>query len=75
MLKIVILGYPPYSGHSSNIGEWISKEIKAYFQVDGKPLGISGLSQSCSGKISITVISGGDRNLMGGPHVPVPRLT
>ncbi len=36
---LVIIGNPPYSGHSSNIGEWISKEIKAYFQVDGKPLG------------------------------------
>ncbi len=36
---LVILGNPPYSGHSSNIGEWISREIKAYFQVDGKPLG------------------------------------
>lgn len=36
---LAILGNPPYSGHSSNIGDWISKEIKAYFQVDGKPLG------------------------------------
>lgn len=36
---LVILGNPPYSGHSSNIGEWISKEIRAYYQVDGKPLG------------------------------------
>ena len=36
---LVILGNPPYSGHSSNIGDWISKEIKVYFQVDGKPLG------------------------------------
>ncbi|MBA2123813.1 DNA methyltransferase [bacterium Unc6] len=36
---LVILGNPPYSGHSSNIGNWISKEIKAYFQVDSKPLG------------------------------------
>ena len=36
---LVILGNPPYSGHSTNIGEWIAKEIKAYFQVDGKPLG------------------------------------
>jgi len=36
---LVILGNPPYSGHSSNIGDWISKEIKTYFQVDGKPLG------------------------------------
>ena len=36
---LVILGNPPYSGHSSNIGEWISKEIKEYYKVDGKPLG------------------------------------
>ncbi len=35
---LVILGNPPYSGHSSNIGEWISSEIKAYYQIDGKPL-------------------------------------
>ncbi len=36
---LVILGNPPYSGHSTNIGNWISKEIKAYYEVDGKPLG------------------------------------
>ncbi|HPD61067.1 MAG TPA: N-6 DNA methylase, partial [Thermodesulfobacteriota bacterium] len=36
---LVILGNPPYSGHSANVGEWISREIKAYYQVDGKPLG------------------------------------
>ena len=36
---LVILGNPPYSGHSSNVGAWISKEIRAYHQVDGKPLG------------------------------------
>jgi hypothetical protein len=36
---LVVLGNPPYSGHSSNIGDWISKEIKTYYQVDGKPLG------------------------------------
>jgi predicted helicase len=36
---LVILGNPPYSGHSTNVGEWISKEIRAYYQVDGKPLG------------------------------------
>lgn len=36
---LVILGNPPYSGHSSNTGEWISDVIKEYFQVDGKPLG------------------------------------
>lgn len=36
---LVILGNPPYSGHSSNTGEWISETIKEYYQVDGKPLG------------------------------------
>lgn len=36
---LVIFGNPPYSGSSSNIGKWISDEIKAYYQVDGKPLG------------------------------------
>ena len=36
---LVILGNPPYSGHSFNVGEWISKEIKVYYRVDGKPLG------------------------------------
>ncbi len=35
---LVILGNPPYSGHSSNKGEWISEAIKEYYQVDGKPL-------------------------------------
>ncbi len=36
---LVILGNPPYSGHSSNTGTWISKKIKSYYEVDGKPLG------------------------------------
>jgi predicted helicase len=36
---LVVLGNPPYSGHSSNTGKWISDEIKEYYQVDGKPLG------------------------------------
>lgn len=35
---LVILGNPPYSGHSSNIGAWISAEIRKYYRVDGKPL-------------------------------------
>ena len=35
---LAILGNPPYSYHSENKGEWISKEIKVYYQVDGKPL-------------------------------------
>ena len=33
------LGNPPYSGHSSNMGEWIRGLIDDYKQVDGKPLG------------------------------------
>ena len=36
---LVILGNPPYSGHSTNIGKWILEEIRTYHQVDGKPLG------------------------------------
>ena len=36
---LVILGNPPYSGHSSNKGEWITKQIETYKVVDGKPLG------------------------------------
>ncbi len=36
---LVILGNPPYSGHSSNRGEWIVGLIEDYKQVDGKPLG------------------------------------
>ena len=36
---LVVLGNPPYSGHSSNTGEWISETIKEYYKVDGKPLG------------------------------------
>jgi hypothetical protein len=49
---MVILGNPPYSGHSANFGEWITQLLKGvltgysqeeavanYFQVDGKPLG------------------------------------
>ncbi|MBC8265202.1 MAG: N-6 DNA methylase, partial [Anaerolineales bacterium] len=36
---LVILGNPPYSGHSSNRGKWILGLIEDYKQVDGKPLG------------------------------------
>lgn len=36
---LVILGNPPYSGHSFNKGDWVRKEIKEYFRVDGKDLG------------------------------------
>ena len=36
---LVILGNPPYSGQSSNKGEWIRTLIEDYKQMDGKPLG------------------------------------
>lgn len=36
---LVILGNPPYSGHSSNIGQWITGLIDDYKKVDGQPLG------------------------------------
>jgi hypothetical protein len=36
---LVILGNPPYSGHSKNKGDWITGAIDAYKKVDGKPLG------------------------------------
>ncbi len=47
---MVVLGNPPYSGHSENIGAWIKdllhgedtvtgKPTASYFEVDGKPLG------------------------------------
>ncbi len=47
---MVIIGNPPYSGYSANVGEWMSHLLKGvdernagdktanYFQVDGKPL-------------------------------------
>jgi hypothetical protein len=35
----VIIGNPPYAGHSSNTGEWISKLVHDYHFVDGVPLG------------------------------------
>jgi predicted helicase len=47
---MVVLGNPPYSGHSANTGEWIAgllrgtdtitgKKTGNYFEVDGQPLG------------------------------------
>ena len=36
---LVIVGNPPYSGHSKSKGAWIAAKIDAYKQVDGKPLG------------------------------------
>ena len=45
---MVILGNPPYSGHSANKGEWIASLLRgddgesgtgSYFHIDGEPLG------------------------------------
>ena len=47
---MVVLGNPPYSGHSANTGQWIidllhgsdtitGKKTSNYFEVDGQPLG------------------------------------
>jgi predicted helicase len=35
----VVIGNPPYSGHSSNTGAWISKLVHSYHFIDGVPLG------------------------------------
>lgn len=35
---LVILGNPPYSYESKNLGTWISEKIKAYYVIDGKKL-------------------------------------
>jgi len=43
---LVILGNPPYSGHSANTNDWTERLLKtdldgapSYYKVDGKPLG------------------------------------
>ncbi len=43
---LVIMGNPPYSGHSANKNDWTERLLKenmdgaaSYYQVDGKPLG------------------------------------
>lgn len=36
---MVVLGNPPYSGHSANKGKWAKRLIEKYKTVDGKPLG------------------------------------
>ncbi|MDE2951088.1 MAG: N-6 DNA methylase [Chloroflexota bacterium] len=36
---MVVLGNPPYSGHSANKGQWISKLVRDYYFVDGLPIG------------------------------------
>ena len=35
----VVIGNPPYSGVSSNTGEWITRLVKDYYFVNGQPLG------------------------------------
>ena len=36
---MVVLGNPPYSGHSANKSEWIAGLVNDYYYVDGMPLG------------------------------------
>jgi predicted helicase len=36
---MVVLGNPPYSGHSANKGTWAKQLVEMYKMVDGKPLG------------------------------------
>jgi hypothetical protein len=36
---LVVMGNPPYSGHSANKNPWIEKLIRDYYFVDGEPLG------------------------------------
>lgn len=36
---MVVLGNPPYSGHSANKSEWIAGLVRDYYYVDGLPLG------------------------------------
>ena len=35
---MVVLGNPPYSGHSANKGDWIRELLRDYYQVDGASL-------------------------------------
>jgi predicted helicase len=36
---MVVLGNPPYSGHSANKSEWIAGLVKDYYYLNGLPLG------------------------------------
>ncbi len=36
---MVVLGNPPYSGHSANKGEWIGKLVRDYYFVDDESIG------------------------------------
>ncbi|MCX8495525.1 MAG: hypothetical protein ORN51_05010 [Akkermansiaceae bacterium] len=35
----VVIGNPPYAGHSANKGDWITRLVDDYYFVDGLPLG------------------------------------
>ena len=35
----VVIGNPPYAGHSSNKGAWVSGLVRDYYFMDGAPLG------------------------------------
>jgi hypothetical protein len=35
----VVIGNPPYSGHSANNGVWIARLVGDYYFIDGSPLG------------------------------------
>ncbi|MEI7733804.1 MAG: hypothetical protein WCO56_29840, partial [Verrucomicrobiota bacterium] len=35
----VVIGNPPYAGHSSNQGDWIRSLVRDFYFVDGEPLG------------------------------------
>ncbi|MGC1246084.1 MAG: N-6 DNA methylase [Spirulinaceae cyanobacterium] len=35
---MVVLGNPPYSGHSANKSEWITRLVRDYYHLDGKRL-------------------------------------
>lgn len=36
---MLVIGNPPYSYESENVGEWITSLVRDYYQVDGQPLG------------------------------------
>ena len=36
---MVVVGNPPYSGHSANKNPWIEQLVRDYYKVDGLPLG------------------------------------
>ncbi|MEG3833935.1 N-6 DNA methylase [Microcoleus sp. Z1_C3] len=36
---MVVVGNPPYSGHSANKNPWIEQLVRDYYKVDGQPLG------------------------------------